>query len=96
MRRLWEQALQWICVELGRQLQQRDPAAIAVKSRAKLTEELKTIAALRQADALLSLPSIYDGRRERLVPARATSRAHGCPRGFVDYVHGQRDAGRVP
>jgi hypothetical protein len=45
MRRLGEQARRWVLRELDRQ---RQPAAIAVKSKAKLTEDLETAAALRQ------------------------------------------------
>jgi hypothetical protein len=44
MKRLPEQARRWVLRELDRQLQQRGPTAIAVKSQVKLTENLEAAA----------------------------------------------------
>jgi hypothetical protein len=50
MRRFREQARRCVLRELDRQLQQRGSAAIAVKSKAALTEIPETAAAVRRQD----------------------------------------------
>jgi hypothetical protein len=48
MRRLHGQARRWVLRELDHRLQQRGPAAIAVKCEAKLIDDLEAAAAFRQ------------------------------------------------
>ena len=48
MKRHHEQARRWVLRELDHRLQQRGPAALAVKSEAKLIDDLEAAAAFRQ------------------------------------------------
>ena len=65
----------------------------AVRRRADATRKARPVLD-RSADALLPLPSIYDGRLERLTttPSRATS---VCVDSSLDGLHRKREGGRV-
>jgi uncharacterized protein YjiS (DUF1127 family) len=68
----------------------------AVRRRADATRKARG-AFDSGAYALLPLPSIYDGRLERLAttrPVRLPSRTR-CPDSSVDNAHGQREVGRL-